>query len=139
MIQVHQQKNNLKTMAIKWRNYQGNPNQDNVETEVSDFNPMPVITRDPNGDQIVQGVTINDLYKVLQEIRDGYAQDPTINKAANSRQSLLITGSTTAVTGTLTGVTTVTNLSQIGAVDASSFIKDNSFQSWAISTRNLLN
>lgn len=125
-------------MAIKWRNYQGNPNQDNVETEVSDFNPMPVITRDPNGDQIVQGVTINDLYKVLQEIRDGYAMNVTIDKSTNSQRSFLA-GGTTAVTGTLTGVTTVTNLSQIGAVDASSFIKNNSFQSWAISTRNLLN
>lgn len=125
-------------MAIKWRNYQGNPNQDNVETEVSDLNPMPVITRDPNGDQIVQGVTINDLYKVLQEIRDGYNMDVTLDKSTNSRRSVL-TGGTTAVTGTLTGVTTVTNLSQIGAVDASSFIKNNSFQSWAISTRNLLN
>lgn len=124
-------------MAIKWRNYQGNPNQDNVETEVSDLNPMPVITRDPNGDQIVQGVTINDLYKVLQEIRDGYAMDVTIDKSTNSRRSFLA-GGTTSVTGTLTGVTTVSNISNIGGDVASALIKDNSFQAWAMSTRNLL-
>lgn len=112
---------------------------------VNNKKQLKVTPYDSSGNEITQGVTIEDLYKVLQEIRDGYSMDPTINKAANSRQATLITGSTTAVTGTLSQVTlvptvtTVTGLTNIGGADASAFIKNNSFEAWALSTRNLLN
>lgn len=112
-----------------------------LETNISvnSKKQLKVTPFDSSGTEIKQGVTIEDLYKVLQEIRDGYDMDVTIDKPTLSRRALLQTGSTTAVTGTLTAVTTVTNVAQIGAADASAFIKDSSFQSWALSTRNLLN
>lgn len=145
-------------MAIKWRKYSGTSNS--IETETSDVNPLPVAatltggaTEAKQDSQIVLATALNalvttiknqqltneDLYKVLQEIRDGYDMDVTIDKATVSRRALLQTGSTTAVTGTLTAVTTVGGITNIGGADASSFIKDNSFQEWAFATRNLLN
>lgn len=112
-----------------------------LETNVSVNNKkqLKVTPFDSSGNEIKQGVTIEDLYKVLQEIRDGYDMDVTVDKATVSRRALLQSGSTTAVTGTLTAVTTVGGITNIGGADASAFIKDNSFQSWALSTRNLLN
>jgi hypothetical protein len=146
-------------MAIKWRKYSGTNNS--TETEVSDDNPLPVTatiaptvgasTEAKQDSQIVLATALNalvttmeanqltsaDLYKILQEIRDGYSQDPTIDKPTNSRRALPQGGTITTVTG-VTTVSTVTNLSQIGAVDANYFIKDNSFQAWAMAVRNLL-
>lgn len=47
------------------------------------------------------------------------ASDPVyLNKTTNALQTLLLSGSTTAVTGTLTGVTTVTGLTNIGGKSA---------------------
>lgn len=64
-----------------------------------------------------------------------------LNMTNNSLQATLLTGSTTAVTGSLTTagtVSTVTNLSQIGGVNADIMIPAQSDQAWGVTIRSLL-
>jgi len=60
------------------------------------------------------------------------------NSGANALQSLLITGSTTAVTGTLTAVTTVTGITNIGGIGADMMIQNLSAELWSTAVRSLL-
>lgn len=57
--------------------------------------------------------------------------DPTyLNKVSNALQVLLLSGSTTAVTGTLTGVTTVTGLTNIGGYSANKVVENLASIDW---------
>lgn len=72
-------------------------------------------------------------------------RDPNwLEMNSNALRTLLITGSTTAVTGTLTGVTTVTtvttvaNQTNIGGNSADQIVYNLSTEAWATSVRGLM-
>lgn len=88
----------------------------------------------------IDPVVIEDLYMMLQQIRDSYRMDPTIDKATNSRR-VLLAGGTTAVSTvtTVTTVTTLANQTNIGGVSADRMVRDTSTAAWTSSIRNLMN
>ena len=75
---------------------------------------------------------------VFRRLLEAVQHPEYYNGVSNALQALLITGSTTAVTGTLTGVTTVTGLTNIGGVGADMVVRDISADTWGINIRSLL-
>lgn len=75
---------------------------------------------------------------LLRMLIQGIHNPAHYNSGANALQSLLITGSTTAVTGTLTAVTTVTGITNIGGVGADMMIRDITSDTWGTCIRSLL-
>ena len=69
-------------------------------------------------------------------------RDPVwLDMATNAQRSLLVTGSTTAVTGSLTTagtVSTVTNITNFGGNPADLVTVHTDDTAWAMTTRNLL-
>ena len=75
---------------------------------------------------------------LLRMLIQGIHNPAHYNSGANALQSLLVTGSTTAVTGTLTAVTTVTGLTNIGGISAASMLENQTQEVWGLNIRSLL-
>jgi hypothetical protein len=84
------------------------------------------------------GVSESDLRLLLRLLLNALDNPVWLNKTSNALQTLLLTGSTTAVTGTLTGVTTVTGLTNIGGISAAEVVQNDFNTVWATAIRPLL-
>lgn len=91
--------------------------------DVSAANPLPV-TDDAVTDLLLRLLNI-------QRSPAGY--DQSLNRSRVT--GVLESGSTTAVTGTLTGVTTVTNMSNLGLYGATQLVDANTRTAWATLVR----
>lgn len=89
-------------------------------------------------DGLNQVVDVSQMEILLRTLIEAVASPTWYQLATNALQTILLSGSTTAVTGTLTGVTTVTGLTNVGGVSAAGMSTEVSSQSWAINIRSLL-
>lgn len=89
-------------------------------------------------DGLNQEVDVSQLEMLLRLLLANTAAPPWYQPVSNAIQALLLTGSTTAVTGTLTGVTTVAGLTNIGGVSAANGVYSLDGTGWANTIRSLL-
>lgn len=85
----------------------------------------------------LQTLNTNDTTFMLRYLVSILSDPLYLNKASNALQVLLLSGSTTAVTGTLTGVTTVTGLTNIGGYGADMMMSSILKQTWNQLRNNL--
>jgi hypothetical protein len=81
------------------------------------------------------GVSESDLRLMIRLLLSILESPVWLNKTSNALQTLLLTGSTTAVTGTLTAVTTVTGLTNIGGISADMVVANQLNELWAVAVR----
>lgn len=84
----------------------------------SELRASAISTSDASVFTQLQTLNTNDATFMLRHLISVMSDPVYLNKVSNALQVLLLSGSTTAVTGTLTGVTTVTGLTNIGGYGA---------------------
>lgn len=89
-------------------------------------------------DGLNQEVDVTQLEMLLRFLINGISNPSWYQFATNALQTILVSGSTTAVTGTLTAVTTVTGITNVGGVSAAGSMYALDAAQWATSIRGLL-